>query len=190
MPKVLFVDDEPATLRAVSRSLKAHGFDVVGALGLCDARVALRQQRIDCCLLDIRLDGEWGLALVDELRDARVRVVLFSGCLSVSTTAYATLRLGVDDVVVKPASAETIVAAINAAPRPAPQPSAYIHTTLDHLEHELIAQRMIHFRGNITHAARSLGIHRQSLQRKLRKRRTAKQENECEPKLSPNSVRE
>lgn len=169
MQTILLVDDEPSLLRALTRSLKARGFIVIAALGVSDARVAMRRTRVDCCILDIYLNAEWGLDLVGDLHAVGARIVVLSGGLTISLTSYATLELGAHAVVPKPANEDELVAAILGRPVPPPDQRQQYKVVLASLERELITQRLIECGGNITHAARSLGIHRQSLQRKLRK---------------------
>lgn len=86
-------------------------------------------------------------------------------------TALQAVRLGAADYLTKPADADQILAALQGSPRPpANSPDAPDTTpSLDRVEWEHM-QRVLHdCGGNISQAARALGLDRRSLQRKLAK---------------------
>jgi len=79
------------------------------------------------------------------------------------------VRLGADDYLLKPASADQILAALKGTTPPSSRPAATDLPSLARLEWEHI-QRVLHdCGGNISHAADALGIDRRTLQRKLGK---------------------
>lgn len=61
---VLFVDDEPAILRAILRTLEDAPFAVVAAPGAVEAIATMRERRIDVLVSDIDMPGMTGLELV------------------------------------------------------------------------------------------------------------------------------
>jgi two-component system response regulator RegA len=95
---------------------------------------------------------------------------MLTGYASIATTVDA-IKLGADNYLAKPADADTIVAAlrrgapfINALPE-TPPPS------LAQVKWEHIQRVLSEHEGNISAAARSLNMHRRSLQRMLNKKR-------------------
>jgi two-component system response regulator RegA len=101
---------------------------------------------------------------------ARTRVLVLSGFGSIATAVDA-VHLGAVNFLPKPADAEDILAAFDRGSRveqsgdhPPETPS------LARAEWEHIHRVLADCDGNVSEAARRLGIHRRSLQRKLRKR--------------------
>jgi two-component system response regulator RegA len=80
-------------------------------------------------------------------------------------TAVEAVKLGAASYLTKPADADHIVAAFDGMP---PDDNAEV-PLLARVEWEYIQRVMTDCPGNISRAARALGIHRRSLQRKLSK---------------------
>ena len=101
--------------------------------------------------------------------DPATRIVVLTGYGSIATAVEA-VRRGATHYLTKPADADEILAAFDAAARGAdtaaasPQPMS-----LDRVEWEHINRVLVECGGNISEAARVLGLHRRSLQRKLAK---------------------
>jgi two-component system response regulator RegA len=81
-------------------------------------------------------------------------------------TAVESIKLGAASYLTKPADADQIVAAFDGAP----PPDAAQAPSLARVEWEHIQRILADCGGNVSQAARALGIHRRSLQRKLSKR--------------------
>jgi two-component system response regulator RegA len=81
--------------------------------------------------------------------------------------AMAAVRAGADDVLVKPFIARDVVRRIESGELVDPDRTSL---TLEQIEWEHISRALIESGQNITQAAERLGIYRQTLQRKLRKR--------------------
>jgi DNA-binding NtrC family response regulator len=85
LPGILVVDDERQIVDLLTRYLIQHGFRTVGACSAADARERVRgDQRIAVLVADVRMPGESGVALAEELvrersRTAALEVVLISG---------------------------------------------------------------------------------------------------------------
>lgn len=102
MVKVVVVEDEPLTRRAIELSLSREGFEVEGAADAAACRAVLRRGRVDAVVLDLGLPDADGLALAAELRaksDLGLVIVTRRGELE---TRIAALDLGADDYLVKP----------------------------------------------------------------------------------------
>jgi DNA-binding response OmpR family regulator len=79
--KVLVVDDDTVLLDAVRRGFEAVGTDVTACDGFEQARRALRAQRFDALITDVRLGAFNGvqLAVIARMAWPDIRVVVFSG---------------------------------------------------------------------------------------------------------------
>ena len=164
----LLVDDDPLFLRTLQRSLQKRGLESLLASNAREALEQVRGHRIDFVLLDLRLGDTSGLELIEPLRRAgpAMRIVLITGYASIAT-AVAAIKRGADDYLIKPATADMIVRAIHGEATPSQDPPAL--TPLDRLEWEHIHRALSETQGNVSAAARLLGMHRRSLQRKLAK---------------------
>ena len=80
------------------------------------------------------------------------------------------IKRGADHYLAKPTTIEAILRAISADASDERAEAETTMTPLSRLEWEHIQQAMIDSNGNISAAARLLGMHRRSLQRKLAKK--------------------
>ncbi|MGE0448088.1 MAG: response regulator transcription factor [Vicinamibacterales bacterium] len=166
---LLVVDDDEAFRVRVVRALNARG---LAATGACDYEAALALARVETpewALIDLKLPGRSGLEVVRDLKalDQSTLLVVLTGYGSIAT-AVQSVKLGAQDYLTKPVDADQILAAFRALagvdepPSPAAQPLARV-------EWEHIQRVLVDCDGNVSQAARLLGIHRRSLQRKLSK---------------------
>jgi two-component system, response regulator RegA len=166
----LLVDDDDLYLRTLLRSLQKRGFDAVLARNSADALAAAQTHRPDFALIDLRLGVDSGLGLIEPLRAIRgdMRILLVTGYASIATAVEA-IKRGADNYLMKPVTAEVIVRALRHDPEPQAEPENTM-VPLARVEWEHIQQALYETHGNISAAARLLGMHRRSLQRKLAKR--------------------
>jgi two-component system response regulator RegA len=165
---VLVVDDDPVFLSTFRRELERRDFRVATAESLADAAHAARVQRPTVIVLDLMLGDESGLELIESLRREApaVRIVMTTGHPSFGNAVEA-MRLGAHNFVPKPCTVERVLAAAAAEPpamRAIPARASLAQSERAHIERVIAACD-----GNISEAARRLGMHRRSLQRKLRK---------------------
>lgn len=177
-PLMLIVEDD-ATLRArLAAAMQARGFDVVEAGTVAEAESRIASDPPEFAVLDLRLSGGYGLDLIAALKaaDANTRIVVLTGYGSIATAVDA-VRRGATQYLTKPADADTILAAFD-QDASAGVTTADAHKTtagalkpmsLDRVEWEHINRVLVDSGGNISEAARLLGLHRRSLQRKLSK---------------------
>ncbi|NCT69083.1 MAG: response regulator [Rhodanobacteraceae bacterium] len=165
----LLVDDDPVYAQVLQRSLERRGLALRLAADATAALAAVRAQRPDFVLLDLKLGTDSGLELVAPLRalGADMRIVVVTGYASVATAVEA-IKRGADHYLAKPVTARALLAVLEG--RSAPAEPAPTMTPLARLEWEHIQQALRDSHGNIAAAARLLGLHRRSLQRKLAKR--------------------
>lgn len=166
--RVLAIDDDAALVRAYRLGF-GRGVDVLGAATRAEALAIARAEQPDLVLVDLRLGEEWGGALVRPLRLAlpEATIVVVSAFVSVQV-AVASMRGGADHVLQKPVCPRDILNELWAAePDEASTPGfpSLVTVEWDHILRALDASD-----GNISRAARLLGIRRTSLQRKLRAR--------------------
>jgi two-component system, response regulator RegA len=167
---VLIVEDDDRLRERLARALSDRGYETRQA---ADGEAALQAAREDCpeyLLVDLRMPG--GRSGLDVVRDvkaidpATVAVVL-TGYGSIATAVEA-VRLGADEYLTKPADVDQIVAAFN---RASPHADGVVEPeqvpSLARVEWEHINRVLSDCSGNVSKAARLLGIHRRSLQRKL-----------------------
>jgi two-component system, response regulator RegA len=173
----LLVDDDGLYLRTLQRSLSKRGIQTVLAQSFNDALAAAEVHRPQFALIDLRLGSSSGLGLIEPLLAVRedMRILLVTGYASIATAVEAVKR-GAENYLMKPVSADAIVRVLVGEPE-TPRESAHAMVPLARLEWEHIQQALNETNGNISAAARLLGMHRRSLQRKLAKRPAPERKN-------------
>jgi two-component system response regulator RegA len=165
---LLLVDDDPIMRRTLRRELERAGYAVHPAAGYEEALQATRGARFDVALVDVQMPDGSGLELLQKMRARgdETPVVLMTAYGSIPT-AVEGMRLGAVEYLTKPVSPEQIKSAIG---RPlAPISQAREPSTLARAEWEHLQRALGESNGNVSEAARRLGIPRRTLQRKLRK---------------------
>jgi DNA-binding NarL/FixJ family response regulator len=77
--RVLVVDDHPAVREGLALLLAPEGIEVCAeAAGRAEALAHLQKRRPDLAIVDLSLDGEDGLALIADLRQRAVPVLVYS----------------------------------------------------------------------------------------------------------------
>lgn len=173
--KGLLVDDDELYARTLQRSLARKGIETEIALDAASALAKAHDCPPDFALVDLKLGADSGLSLIEPLRALRadMQILLVTGYASVAT-AVESIKRGADDYLPKPATVPTILRALGletpAVPGDEADAAEDTMTPLSRLEWEHIQQALAETEGNISAAARLLGMHRRSLQRKLAKR--------------------
>jgi two-component system response regulator RegA len=170
-PTILVVEDDDAFRRILVSSLEARGYD---ARGVADADAAIRVAREDSpemAVVDLRLGDDSGLDVVRELKaiDASTSIVVLTGYGSIAT-ALESIRLGAMHYLTKPTDPDRILAAFERGLAARPRDLPVDTPSLARVEWEHLQRVLTDCGGNISEAARVLGMHRKSLQRKLAKR--------------------
>ncbi|MFC4729250.1 response regulator transcription factor [Coralloluteibacterium thermophilus] len=170
----LIVDDDDLYARTLQRSLARRGIDSGIAHDAAAALAAAEAERPDFALIDLKLGNDSGLALIAPLRALRpdMRILLVTGYASVATAVEA-IKRGADNYLPKPTTLDAILRALDedaGAADPAEVEIEDTMTPLGRLEWEHIQQALQASGGSISGAARLLGMHRRTLQRKLAKR--------------------
>jgi len=115
---VLVVDDEPPIRRLLKMSFTAQGYHVLEAPDGHSALEALKLSAVDLVVLDLRLPGVDGFAVIEALRSkgSPIPIVVLSSRDDESGKVKA-LDLGADDYVTKPFGTEELMARARAALR-------------------------------------------------------------------------
>lgn len=170
MKSGLLIDDDALYLRMLQRSLERRGFTIATAPDIETAIAQAQATRPDFALVDLKLGSQSGLDLIGPLRRAHapMRIILVTGYASVATAVDA-IKRGADHYLAKPVTVDAILRALG-DDNSANIEESMTMTPLSRLEWEHIQQAMIDSAGNISAAARLLGMHRRTLQRKLAKK--------------------
>jgi two-component system response regulator MprA len=116
--RILVVDDDPAMLRMLVRTLSAEGHDVEAAADGGAALAAVERRAPDSVVLDVAMPGLDGLAVCRRLR-ARglVAPVLLLTARDGIADRVAGLEAGADDYLLKPFAVEELLARLAAIGR-------------------------------------------------------------------------
>lgn len=172
-PTLLVVDDDEVFRSRLARAFRQRGFRVSEAAGWEQAMAAASDEPPALAVVDLRLPEKSGLDVVRDLKslDPATNIVVLTGYGSIAT-ALESLRLGATHYLTKPVDTDQILAAFHkgSAPDAEAPTDSFAAPSLARVEWEHIQRVMVECGGNVSQAARALGIHRRSLQRKLSKR--------------------
>ncbi|MDB4477377.1 response regulator [Rhodopirellula sp.] len=170
---ILLVDDTFVLRERLSMAMQQRGFRVETAGNFEEAIEVFRKRPTELAVLDLRMPGKSGLELLRKLLqiEPETRIIILSGFGSIPASIDA-VRAGAVNFLSKPADADDILSAFMRGDEPSVPDGAvaFPAPSLARNEWEHIHRVLSDCGGNISEAARRLGIHRRSLQRKLRKR--------------------
>jgi two-component system, OmpR family, response regulator len=113
MPRILVIEDDQTTAVAIAKQLAVSKHEVVCVADGVRGLELATQEYFDAITLDRMLPGLDGLAFVSRLRERSISIpVLMISALSDVDERIAGLRAGGDDYMVKPFSAQEMVARI------------------------------------------------------------------------------
>ncbi|HXJ32480.1 MAG TPA: response regulator [Candidatus Eisenbacteria bacterium] len=168
---ILIVDDDERLRSRLARAFTDRGYTVYEAADVASATAVLRDQRPERVVVDLRLGAESGLELVGQALalNPAARLVVLTGYGSIATALEAVHR-GATHYLTKPADADDIERAFTGVTHSPPGATDEVPIpSLARVEWEHINRVLADSGGNISEAARRLGLHRRSLQRKLAK---------------------
>src|SRR5947209_3383282 len=119
--RILVVDDEIEIVRALQRSLMAHGFEVYTANSGEQALEEIAQHRPDVMLLDLGLPGISGVEVCKRVRAQSNLPIIVLSVKDTERDKVLALDLGADDYVSKPFGMNEVLARIRVALRHAAQ---------------------------------------------------------------------
>jgi len=172
---VLIVEDDTVLRQRLARAFRDRGYEVREALDYDSAIESARRDTPEFVVVDLRMPGRSGLDVIRDVKalDPTTTVVVLTGYGSIATALEA-VKLGATNYLTKPADVDQIIAAFDPG---GGRPQTNQDTvdlpenvpTLARVEWEHINRVLSDCGGNVSQAARLLGIHRRSLQRKLAK---------------------
>jgi two-component system response regulator RegA len=174
LSSIMLVDDSIILRDRLAEAFEERGFRVLVA-GTCDEAVEkFKLTPTDLAVVDLRMPGRSGLSLIQDIKQIspEVRVLILSGFGSIATAIDA-IKLGAVNFLPKPADVDDILNAFKRGGTEVEMPVSDEEIpvpTLAQAEWEHIHRVLADCGNNISEASRRLGIHRRSLQRKLRKR--------------------
>lgn len=168
---LLLVDDDKVFCQVLARALEKRDFAVSVAHDVESATSLALANPPEFAVIDLKMPGPSGLVLVRRLKemDAETSIVMLTGYASIAT-AVESIKLGATHYLHKPANADEIIAALLRTEGDPHLPLIGDPMSVNRLEWEHIQNVLIEHDGNISATARSLKMHRRTLQRKLAKR--------------------
>lgn len=164
--QILILEDDVRLAKSLKKDFEDHDYEVTIANRILDIP---KDEVFSHAVVDLRLSGgDFGLDVIEGLKNKNpeIKIVVLSGYGSI-TTAVEAVKRGAVDYLTKPASFSEIDQALNGK-RVKPE-ADFKRRSLSEVEHEYIDFVLTKNEGNISKTAKDLGLHRQSLQRKLKK---------------------
>jgi two-component system response regulator RegA len=169
---LLVADDQEQLANVHARLFEARGWQVLRAATLVEVKSQVAGAKPKRALIEQRLPDGCGLALLRTLKAALpdIRVVILTRFASL-TGAVQSMRAGAHNYLSKPVGSAQLLAAfddqqdqgnVDQQADGRAQPN-----TLARMEWEFINQVLLQCEGNISQAARALGVDRRGLRRRL-----------------------
>jgi two-component system response regulator RegA len=169
---ILVLDDDAVFVGVLGRALQKRGFEVLPATDLAMALTAARVQIPDYAVVDLKIAQESGLDCIAPLLalNPAMRILILTGYASVAT-AVSAIKTGAYDYACKPLDADEILQKLQLdGIASTPQEVSAQPLSVKRLAWEHVQRMLAENDGNISATARSLGMHRRTLQRMLQKR--------------------
>ena len=175
---ILIVDDDPCVRSSLAQWFRDARWNVRTAERCVQAAAMAGLAAPSYLIVEQRLPDGTGFDLLGKVRavNPEVVAVVLTRYPSVAAAVHA-IRMGFQDYLAKPIEARRIAALLGAVPALASSEGAANDVfdaddepaSLARVEWEHIHTVLLDCGGNISEAARVLGLHRRSLQRKLRR---------------------
>lgn len=170
MPTILLVDDEDIFRNRLAKALERRGFTVETASNYLGAVEIIARQKPAYAVVDLKMEGKSGLDVIRTgiRHHPGLKAVVLTGYGSIATATKA-IKLGAVGYLSKPAEVEDIIAAFESEALHDLEDDSISAPSLARVEWEHISRVLTDCDNNISQAAKKLGIHRRTLQRKLQK---------------------
>jgi two-component system response regulator RegA len=169
---ILVVDDEDFFRDRLKRAFHNRGYTVYEAADFDEAIQQVVKHHPQLAVVDLKMPGKSGLEVVKEAKriHSTILIVVLTGYGSIATATEA-IRLGALSYLPKPADVDEILQAFSREEETEiVESDVEIETpSLARAEWEHINRVLTDCGGNISAAAKKLGLHRRTLQRKLYK---------------------
>ena len=169
--RLLLVEDDVTASSLLSRVLRRHGYLVDTAGSVQEALEVSARGPLQAAIVDLRLGTESGLRLVPALVSGHpgIRLLILTGYASIATAVQA-IKLGATNYLAKPVNVTEILKALDEDQMHATREPPSDRPSLRRFQWEYIQNVLAEHDGNVSRAARALGLQRRTLQRKLAKR--------------------
>ena len=116
MAQIAVVDDKEIIRESLSEALTREEHAVTTFADPLEALTAMKDQRFDAALVDLKMPGLDGLSLIREIRGANCEtpIIVMTAFATVSTAVEA-MKLGAFDYVQKPFEVETVTVLLERA---------------------------------------------------------------------------
>lgn len=163
MKSLIILEDDPRLGKTLKLEFLERDYLVDWVQEL--AQIPLKS--FDYAIIDLRLANESGLDAISILKEKNpdISIIILTGHGSIASTVEA-MKRGAKNYLIKPAPIQRIE---NALLGKESVKDFEESQTLSQFEHEFIEYMMLQNNNNISKTAKALGLHRQSLQRKLKK---------------------
>ena len=166
MMNLLIVDDDTTLREVLAKALTKRGYDVCSAADITEAEAIASETDFELAIVDLNMPGGSGLTLIPKLcsLNPNIRIVVLTGYASINTAVEA-IKLGAINYLTKPADTDEIIEMFEKGKKDILDNAK----PLSEVEWDHIHEVLNACDGNISVAARKLGMHRRTLQRKLKK---------------------
>lgn len=172
MASIVVVDDENFFRKRLSKALQKREFQVYQAANYEEAITIIHDNAPDYGVFDLKMPGRSGLDLLKDALNMQptMKVIVLTGYGSIATAIDA-VKVGALSYLAKPADVDDILEAFkkNSADPVGTGQDDIVAPSLARTEWEHINRVLHDCDGNISSAAKRLGVHRRTLQRKLQK---------------------
>lgn len=168
--KVLIIDDDETFCNALAKALDRRGYNVVTTSQPDSVETMIREFNPVFAVIDLRIGLDSGLTVLQNIikLNPRIHSIILTGYASIATAVEA-IKSGAVHYLTKPASPDDIIRAFTNSKNDDQNVVNNKPLSIKRLEWEHINRVLEDHQGNISAAARALGMHRRSLQRKLQK---------------------
>lgn len=173
--RLLLLDDDEVFLRTLSRAMAKRGFEVLSSGDIADALAQAAKKIPAMAVVDMKLEGESGLDVIPRLIEINpeMKIIVLTGYSSIATAVTA-IKRGATDYLSKPVTASDVVRALSDEHTTESTDEDFSRMSVERMEWEHIQKVLKENDGNISATARSLGMYRRTLQRKIAKKPVAK----------------
>jgi two-component system response regulator RegA len=168
---ILIVDDDLAFTKVLAKALSNRGYAAHIAHNREETCTAIKAYQFDKIILDLNIGKDSGISILPDIikQQRNPNVVILTGYSSIATAVEA-IKLGAINYLCKPADTDEILAAFDHVTGDPGVAITNQPPSIDRIQWEHIQKILNENNGNISATARKLGMHRRTLQRKLRKR--------------------
>ncbi len=166
---ILVIDDDDKFRNSLIEEFIDHDFNSQGFSSFNEIDLS-ELNKFTHAVVDLRLKNENGIEIVGKLKkeNSKMRIIMLTGFGSIATAVNA-VKSGADDYLAKPIDIEILIKTLQGIEIVENEDEEIIEMSLARHEREYIELILDKCDGNISKAARVLGLHRQSLQRMLKK---------------------